>query len=281
MITINSRTNSYNMKTIVIVWKQQLVRPNGSINTSYWGLGDLLRGVCGMYTVCNEMGYNLYVDMRHHPLGQLFKQISHPHETLVDSIKDTMSINTFESHDLIKTFLNNKFKDSDVWCGFMWAGLYIFEKPISEQCKKFIKSILIPTDDYNSYIDAHAPSYKYDIIHFRMGDTHIHSSSVSIPPHILRLLEVSSTSNNILVSDSHELKKCALRLYPTKYTILDTHSCHVGFESDIEKIKSTIFEFIVASRAESIKTFTVYSWISGFVNILHMIYDVPLIIMKA
>jgi hypothetical protein len=270
------------MKTVVVVWKQRLVQPTTRReNMSFWGIGDLLRGVCGMFEACREMGYTMYVDMRHHPLGRLFKPIPHAHEAAVDSIKDSLSCNTFESNNAIKRFLSDKLRRSDLWCGFVWAGLYIFQKPLSEECKAFVRSILVPTDEYAAYIDAHLPTSEYNITHFRLGDATINSSSVTIPPSVLRLLEDSPSGTNILISDSDVLRKTALELHPAKYIALDTHTCHVGIETDIEKVKSTIVEFIAASRAKSINTFSVYSWISGFVNTVHMIYDVPLTAMKA
>lgn len=269
------------MKTVVVVWKQRLVKSNGRVDTSFWGFGDLLRGVCGMYELCRELGYTMYVDMRHHPLGQLFKPIPHAHERAVDSVKDRLTCNAFPSHSLMKRFLSDKLRRSDLWCGFVWAGLYIFEKPLSEECKAFVRSILVPTDEYAAYIDAHLPTGAYNITHFRMGDATINSTSVTIPPPVLRLLEDSPSGTNILISDSDVLKKAALELHPAKYVALDTQTCHVGVETDIEKVKSTIVEFIAASRAKSINTFSVYSWVSGFVNTIHMIYDVPLTAMKA
>ena len=51
---------------------------------------------------------------------------------------------------------------------------------------------------------------------------------------------------------------------------------HIGRSGDIEAIMNTLFEFIVLTRANSIKSYTIYRWVSGFVNIANYIYDIPL-----
>jgi hypothetical protein len=51
---------------------------------------------------------------------------------------------------------------------------------------------------------------------------------------------------------------------------------HVGVHTDINAIKNTIFELILLSKAKSIRSYTVYGWMSGFVHAIHAIYEIPI-----
>jgi hypothetical protein len=264
------------MKTVIVVWKQHTIISKKIRIAPYLGLGDLVRGLCGMLDVCDKLGYRLHVDMRYHPIGQLFKQQTHGFETLIDSMKDRIYMNEFHTRKMITTELITKLKHSHVWYGAAWCGLYIYEKPISEKSKKFIRELLTPTDDFNVYINTYIPTYEYNILHFRLGDKSIGSSCITISPQILAFLEKEISDTNFILSDSSAFKNKVCELYPEKYKMLDKQICHIGIETDIEKIKATILEFIIASRSKSIHTFSIYHWISGFTNTIHMIYDVPL-----
>jgi len=50
----------------------------------------------------------------------------------------------------------------------------------------------------------------------------------------------------------------------------------MGYLQHKDIIKDTLFEFFVLTRANSIKTHSVYRWLSGFARIANEIYDVPL-----
>jgi hypothetical protein len=52
---------------------------------------------------------------------------------------------------------------------------------------------------------------------------------------------------------------------------------HLGYEHHNDIIIDTLFEFFLLTTSSSIKTYSVYSHISGFVNMAHYIYDIPLI----
>ena len=43
-----------------------------------------------------------------------------------------------------------------------------------------------------------------------------------------------------------------------------------------DNIKDTLLEFFIATQSQKIKTYTTYDWISGFVNIIHQLYNIPI-----
>jgi hypothetical protein len=51
---------------------------------------------------------------------------------------------------------------------------------------------------------------------------------------------------------------------------------HIGRDNDDKLIKNTLLEFFIMTNAKKIKTFSNYSWISGFVMWLSYIYNIPL-----
>ena len=60
------------------------------------------------------------------------------------------------------------------------------------------------------------------------------------------------------------------------FFVFDTEIGHLGYHSDTNKLRDTLFEFFVMTKAEKIKSYTINNWPSGFVKIVHEIYNVPL-----
>jgi hypothetical protein len=54
----------------------------------------------------------------------------------------------------------------------------------------------------------------------------------------------------------------------------------MGFTNDEESIRDTLFEFFLASKSNKIKTYSAYTWTSGFMTAINLIYDIPIDIMK-
>jgi hypothetical protein len=59
-------------------------------------------------------------------------------------------------------------------------------------------------------------------------------------------------------------------------SFIDVDGGHIGYEQNNEKIKNTLLEFFIVSKANTIKTYSVYPWISGFVFWTAKLYDIPL-----
>ena len=53
--------------------------------------------------------------------------------------------------------------------------------------------------------------------------------------------------------------------------------CHLGVSNDYNSIQHTLFEFLLISKASKIKSYSSYSWISGFAHIISFIYNIPII----
>ena len=80
----------------------------------------------------------------------------------------------------------------------------------------------------------------------------------------------------ILITDNDEVK-----YYFTKYNniilTLDLKICQIGLPNNsIESIRDTLTEFFITTNAKSIETYSSYPWISGFVQRINEIYDIPI-----
>lgn len=263
-------------KTVIVIWKQVIMNHTGS----YWGFGDMLRGVCGVAEVCKEYGYNLFVDMRYHPVHHFFKHIEHGYESVIDNNINNVTLDIFNTHESLVSKLSRAFEASDVYYNAMWCDTYVFNRDLSSSTKEFVRRLLTPTDDFREYIDSRLPSTTFHIVHFRLGDDRIGTSALTDYEQYQKLIERYACDGDFIISDNKRLKEIVRDTYSDKYRLTDIEPCHIGKETELEKIRGTLYEFILTSRAMRINTKSCYSWISGFVNTVHSIFDVPITYMS-
>ena len=80
------------------------------------------------------------------------------------------------------------------------------------------------------------------------------------------------------MSDSQVFKMHIKNLSPIYF--FDMEIGHLGYEKDDTKIKNTLCEFLIMTKAKKIKTYSCYNWVSGFVNSVCKLYDIELINLK-
>lgn len=80
-------------------------------------------------------------------------------------------------------------------------------------------------------------------------------------------------NNSLILSDSLEFRKS---LYSKNIKTIIHDICHVGVEQDEISIKNTLLEFYIICKSNKVKTFSVYSWISGFIYLAHVIFGVKI-----
>jgi len=154
-----------------------------------------------------------------------------------------------------------------------------FDSKIMDETKIFMKSILIPNDNFKTYIDNtfnNFPFKQYSVIHYRLGDNELVRN---IQKKNFKLIEehlrINSEKSDILLSDS-ALFKDYIKKQDLDIFMLNHPICHIGVSNDSVSIKNTLLELIILSRATSIKSYSVYTWISGFAYAVSKIYDIPL-----
>ena len=77
------------------------------------------------------------------------------------------------------------------------------------------------------------------------------------------ILKSNLNKDTILISDSKHLKDFAIRNLSAR--TLPTQPSHFGLKIDAKQTFDNYLEFDILRGANNIKTFSNYSWISGFV----------------
>ena len=120
-------------------------------------------------------------------------------------------------------------------------------------------------DDVECYIDI---NYYDDFLYDNIKDI-----SRNISPDIIKLIQDNKSSNTLLISDSASIKKCPEAIDGLYVT--NSIPKHTGRCKDSDSIKDTLVDFLLVSRSTNIKTYSCYSWVSGFIYWAHIIYNIP------
>jgi hypothetical protein len=267
------------MKTVIYVWSTKYIRESGYCweKEHYWGLGDMLRGILAMHYICKKLNYNLIIDYSLHPISNFINQIPHDFNDIIQKNKDNIRFYVFNSYDQIENFLKKEFINNDVTYFATNASLFVYDS-IDEAAKKFIKENFTPNDELKKLINSYTPTIEnYSIIHYRLGDNFLsEKENAEIFSRIVNQHFIFNyKDDDIFITDSNSFKRF-VKENLKNVKIVDIDVGHIGLEKNIDLIKNTLIEFFIMTRAKHIKTYTNYTWISGFVHIVHKIYDVPI-----
>jgi hypothetical protein len=75
-------------KTVILVITQDVAKPIEGNMGSFWGLGDIIRGMISVYQTCKELNYDYIIDMQLHPMSKFFKKKDHPFSQYIKNISD-------------------------------------------------------------------------------------------------------------------------------------------------------------------------------------------------
>jgi hypothetical protein len=180
--------------------------------------------------------------------------------------------------DNVIKYIDTQLAAADVTMIYTNLGLDVYNNPPSFEAKCLMKSLLIPTKEFQDYIDAakaSIPFSEYSIIHYRLGDEELVRSRIRnnsrYKDHLLTHME----KNDILLSDSNTFKQF-IKMNKINIFMFDAPICHLGVHTDDDAVKHTLFELLLLANATKIKSFSVHGWISGFTYIISLLYDIPL-----
>jgi hypothetical protein len=227
-----------------------------------------------MFQLSKKYNFHLKVDIQLHPISSFLKYNKHNYSNYVLENKDNIPF--IYPEDIEQFIINNT---NEVCCLFT-NSLIIDE--ITDECKEFIKELLTPTKEFAYYISqttllTKAPT-NFNIFHFRLGDSMLVRNKDTDTPleYYNNILNKYYEKDDILLSDSTQFKEFIIESNHPIF-LFKNQTAHIGYEKNIEFLKDTLFEFFTIIKAKKIKTFTFYHHISGFVNMLHHIYDIPII----
>jgi len=264
------------MKTFILTWTQSPCNlVEGTPGYLTWGLGDLLRSTIGALRFCEQAGYECIVDVSLHPIATLLNVKEHRFSEQVKANKDR--IFAFNTYELVSV-LDMVFKQGDVFCCFAHWGINVYETPVTPRIVAAIEELLTPNAIFTEYIQrmrATIPS-PYTILHFRLGDTELIQGvkPTEFVPYI-QMAKNHMETTDILLSDSTAFKEKAVEQLPI-YTFKEPVA-HLGVHAGVERIQHTLFEFLLLTKAVSIKSYSVHPWSSGFATIASYLYGIPLI----
>lgn len=258
-------------KTVIHVFTHKVSNLITDDKRNFWGLGDIIRGTIKLYYLSKQMGFKLIVDIQLHPISQFLEPLDNPYSDLIKENEDNiLHISTENIEEYIETSA-----ESVVF--FLTNGSY--DGPIDDECKEMIKRIFRPNAEFQEYIDkqfAKIPNPNYSILHIRAGDHEmLNNLDTNLINVVLPQIIMHKSPDDIFISDSYNLKQYVNKI--NKLFIFDTKPVHMGFHTNTEDIKETLFEFFLLIKAQKIKTYSVYDWISGFAYWTSQIYDIPLI----
>ena len=295
-------------KTVIHVFTNNCcnIKYNPYDLTSYWGLGDLIRGSIKLYQYSQIMRFNYYVDISLHPISKYLINSEHQYTQLVQDNKDNIE---YYYIDKLKDPLKNKLRNADDVILLTTNDKIAETLPITDDCKEFILNIFKPKPEFKLYFNNYVNNIlklksDYTICHFRLGDyaalNNIDDMESFLNTYITN--DYISVEHDILLTDNKKLKKYVLdnNIMVTPNTKIR----HVGKESDDDEnykddeddednqdnqdnqddendgTRDTLLDFFLLLNSKGIKTYTVYSWVSGFVYWASVLKDIPLTLLN-
>jgi hypothetical protein len=258
------------MKTVIQIWTQEVCNNKNS----FWGFGDMLRGTAYLYTLSKEIGCNFFTDISLHPVLYFIKGQKHGFENHIINNKDNIFYLTGND---AKEFIEAN--NQDVHLFFTNGPQNYFPDQLNENCKQYLKDLIAPNDLIQENVKILTPDEPFDILNVRLGDSFIINKKKfdENNNNFLKLeenLKKQITEKTILISDCYEFENYFSKKYSLKS--LDLQTGHIGKEKDLEKIKNSLIQFFIMSKAKEIKTYNVYDWTSGFPFWCSKIYDIQL-----
>ena len=228
-----------------------------------------------MIQYCEKNNYDCIIDISLHPESQILQQRKHKYSTVIEQNKN--NIQAIWPHD-VHNHITEELKNKDVIYFFTNFGLDVFDVPPSKKVIEKIGLLLTPSLEFNNYINqmmTKIPYPEFHIVHFRIGDSDLiqKNNNQDYAKYSSQLAAVLN-KNQILLSDSERFKSIVKE--STSIFMFDEPVAHLGFHTEGEEIKHTLFEFLLLSKAKSICTFSAYHWTSGFVKIANYMYNVPI-----
>ena len=96
---------------------------------------------------------------------------------------------------------------------------------------------------------------------------------------LLPLVDAHVDENTRIISDSAAFKQYLGKVRPhLANCIIPTTPVHLSHstDKDMHRIKDTLFDLFLLMHARAIKTYTSYTWVSGFVRWVSSAFNVPL-----
>lgn len=289
-----------NMLQLTNVTIENVYQETYGSNINATGIGDFIRGSYFLMQFCEENQLLYRINMLNHPISQFLEIYQNKQPLNYKNINkfDFINFNPSILDDNILTniydyTINNDFtyflKDQTVYNKHIYT--YIISYPtiiIDEKHKKYMQNLLKPTKYLSFLIDEQLTKLKliekeFIVIHIRYGDDYLIKNDAEIKINHLTVIQqiidyLDPDQKILLVSDNMIIKNILIKKYPHIKTHFNeiTHTGE-GFKIDTNKLKNTMIDFYLLSRAKNIFAFSVYKHGTGFSKWAAETYSVPYI----
>ena len=272
-----------NVIQVYITNHYEKVKNIDAIKDKYFGFGDLIRGTISLYLLSKKLNYNFYVDTHLHPISKYLEPIFCPYITYIDEninkipyVGGNHNVSTHNSFTNFFNFVKSSQNIIAVFSNDVSANNMIITNDCKEFCKLFLQPQPFFLTQINSFID-NLPLKNYNVFQFRMGDDEVvYNKDINIDYNKFFNKFISKNLFNpkedIIISDSKKLKDYAKS---KGYNTTQFNPKHFGVHNDEKSTQELLLEIFMMSKAKKIKSYTVYSWTSGFTYWISKIYDIP------
>jgi hypothetical protein len=254
-------------RTIVFTWTQAVQNHSWRLG-KFWGLGDILRGMISLYQYCKARRLTFKVDISHHPLCKYFDTVNNPY-FITQPVNNT---NFYGGDGAEYTTLEVPHEDNCQVFTNVWPLA-----PFTDDEQRLIPSILRIKDEYKLNLPT-----DYNVYHLRFDDNEI--TCTELTPLMNEMLEKISRTikpGDILCTNIPLVKRVAKDKYGINTYNDSVNGSHIGYETDDAVNTSVINDYQILSNASNIYTYSIYVWVSGFVQWVAIAYNKPLIDMKS
>jgi hypothetical protein len=267
-------TSANSANTVIMVWMQDPAS----------GLGDLLRGTVYLCELSQKLNFRLIVDTQLHPVSQFLLSTAHEYSEYVRQNKHRVLnlVNAANCASTIEQCVMAKTVDPILLITNIADN--IRARP-SAHATELIRTLLTPTDDFKAQFSAMCAEFAvephYSILHLRFGDDDLvyHIANRQKYNALLSLIDAHVDDTTRIISDSAAFKQYLGKVRPhLANRIIPTTPVHLSHstDKDMHRIKDTLFDLFLLMRARAIKTYTSYTWVSGFVQWVSSAFNVPL-----
>ena len=264
------------------------------------GIGDFIRGSFFLMQFCEENKLLFNINMLNHPISRFLEIYQNKQPSHYKNINkfDIVNFNPgiLDDNILINIHdhtINNDFmyflKDQSVHNKKIYT--YIISYPtiiIAEEHKTYMRHLLKPNKYLSLLVDEQLTKLKlsekeFSIIHVRYGDNYLIKNEADINVNHLNTIgktidNLGSTNKILLISDNMIIKN----VLTTKFPHIKTHYNKIthtgeGVKIDTNKLKNTMVDFYLFSRAKNVFAFSVYKHGTGFSKWATETYSVPYI----
>ena len=264
---------------VIMVWMQNPLA----------GLGDLLRGTVHLHELSQQLKFRLIVDTQLHPISKFLISNSHEYSEYVLQNKDSVLnlVNSPNCMDVIEACLMHPDSKQNPIL-LISNNMENINIAPSAHTNSFIRTILNPTEEFKTEFNAMCAEFKiagnYSVMHLRLGDEDLvrHAINVRKYKETLPIIDahVNANDNMLIIADSWGFKQylCHVRPHLTN-RVIPTKPVHLSHSSDQDAhmIKETLFDLFLLINSKLIKTYTTYTWVSGFVQWVSYAFNIHLI----